>query len=300
MSANRATSSIVEMVETPLTGSGRWRRVGGDRADGLIFRPMNPVLAAAACFAERIKVNSIACETRDGRRLWIKHRRRSARLTLACANRFFRLAGNPVRALIDLPAWQCWEVECFRQMHGEHYQAFADGARAVAAEEVPGVSLAHHLDRATLTPAMTAAAGRELCRCHATRCAAFRAQWSHGDPHAGNFLYDPGADRARLIDFEVMHEAALPAQERHADDLLVFLQDVVGRVSAEAWLPLATAFLHAYDRPEVVARLVPRLVLPRGIPRLWWAVRTTYLPGVELSRRLELLRDALVPRGVTA
>jgi hypothetical protein len=81
--------------------------------------------------------------------------------------------------------------------------------------------------------------------------------------------------------------------------LLVFLQDIVGRVSAAAWLPLATAFLDAYDRPEVVARLTPRLVLPRGIPRLWWAVRTSYLPGPELSRRLELLRDALAPRGVT-
>ena len=261
---------------------------------------MNPVLATAACFAERVKVNSITCETRAGRRLWIKHRRRSASLTLAVANRFFRVAGNPVQALTDLPAWQRWEVDCFQQMHGAHFRAFAEGPRAVAAEEVPGVSLAHQLDQARLTPAMTAAAARELRRGHAMPCAAFGAEWSHGDPHAGNFLYDEAEDCARLIDFEVMHDPALPAPERHADDLLVFLQDVVGRVSAEAWPRLATAFLEAYDRPAVVARLVPRLVLPRGIPRLWWAVRTTYLPGAELSRRLELLRDTLVPQVVTA
>lgn len=261
---------------------------------------MNLVLAAASYFAERIKVNSITCEIRDGRKLWIKHRRRSAGLTLACANRFFRLAGNPMQALTDLPTWQRWEVECFGRLHGSHYRAFAHGTRAVAAEEVPGASLAQHLDRGTLTPAMTCAAAMELRRCHDTPCAAFGAQWSHGDPHAGNFIYDAAAARARLIDFEVVHDAALPAPERHADDLLVFLQDVVGRVSAEAWLPLATAFLDAYDRPEVVARLAPRLVLPRGIPRLWWAVRTTYLPGVELSRRLERLRESLIAHRVTA
>jgi hypothetical protein len=97
-----------------------------------------------------------------------------------------------------------------------------------------------------------------------------------------------------------MHDAAVPAEDRHADDLLTFLQDVIGRVSADAWLTLAAAFLNGYDRREIVARLGPRLILPRGIPRLWWAVRTTYLPGAELALRLELLRDALVPRDVTA
>jgi hypothetical protein len=262
---------------------------------------MSLLFAAASCLAERIRINSITRETRAGRRLWIKRRRRSARLILACANRFFRLAGNPVQALADLPAWQRWEVECFLKMHGKHYHAFAEGTLAVAAEEVPGVSLAHHLDHATLTLEMTAAAARELRRCHETTCVAFGDEgWSHGDPHAGNFLYDAAEDRARLIDFEVMHDPALPASERHTDDLLVFLQDIVGRVPAEAWLPLALSFLDAYERPEIVARLVPRLMLPRGIPRLWWAVRTTYLPGAALAHRLELLREALTGRAVTA
>ncbi|MGB8169401.1 MAG: hypothetical protein WCF18_18020 [Chthoniobacteraceae bacterium] len=261
---------------------------------------MRQFFAIAACFAERIKVNSISREVRDGRPLWIKRRRRSARLTLSCANRFFRLAGNPVQAITDLHAWQCWEVESFRQLHGEEFAVFPEGERTVAAGEVPGVSLAHSLAHAELTPAMVAAAARELRRAHATRCAVFPDGWSHGDPHAGNFLYEAAQDRARLIDFEVMHEPALPALDRHADDLLVFLQDVVGRVSADAWLPLALAFLDAYDRPETVARLAPRLILPRGIARLWWAVRTTYLPAVELVDRLERLRDALKQPGLAA
>lgn len=255
---------------------------------------MSLLFATAACFAERIKVNAITCETRDGRRLWIKRRRRSAPLTLACANQFFRLAGNPVQAIAHPATWQRWEVGCFLALHGGEFHAFADGAQAVAAEEIPGMSLAEHLDRGTLVPAMTAAAARELRRCHATDCAGSGAHWSHGDPHGGNFLYHAAEDRARLIDFEVRHEAALAPDERHADDLLVFLQDIVGRVSAEAWLPLAESFLAAYDRPEILARLAPRLVLPRGLSRLWWAVRTSYLPGTELTRRLKLLRATLI------
>jgi hypothetical protein len=261
---------------------------------------MSHVFAAAACFAERIRINTITSEIRDGRRVWIKRRRPCARCILVVANRFFRLAGNPVQALIDLPAWQRWEVESFRLLHAPHCDAFAEGARVVVADELPGVSLSRHLREATLTVAMVRAAARELRRGHALRCATFKGPWSHGDPHAGNFLYDAAADRARLIDFEVQHDARLSPRERHADDLLVFLQDVVGRVADEEWLPLATAFLETYDEPEVVARLAARLVLPRGIPRLWWAVRTTYLAEGELARRLELLREALTPEGVPA
>jgi len=261
---------------------------------------MSPLFATASCLSERIRVNTFTREIRDGRRLWIKRRRRSAGLTLACANRFFRLAGSRVQALTEVAAWQRWEVDCFVRLHGERYRAFAVGDRSVAAEELPGVSLARFLDPGRMTPEMAAAAARELRRAHAAECPVFGSRWSHGDPHAGNFLYDEVEDRARLIDFEVAHDTALSPDERHADDLLVFLQDVVGRVSTDVWLRLAGAFLDAYDRPEISARLARSLILPRGIPRLWWAVRTTYLPGAELAARLELLREALARRGVIA
>jgi hypothetical protein len=258
---------------------------------------MSPLLSAAALFAERIKVNAITSEVRDGRRFWLKRRRRTAPLILAGANQFFQLAGNPVQALIDLPAWQRWELESFQRLHGDNFRAFAVDARTVAVEEVPGISLSRMLEDGTLTPAITTAAGRELRRSHEMECATMPSGWSHGDPHAGNFIYEAGQDRARLIDFEVTHVPGLPVAERHADDLLVFLQDVMGRVSAEAWLPLALGFLEGYGRPEIIAQLLPRLQLPGGIPRLWWAVRTTYMSGPELTRRLEELRLALTERG---
>src|SRR5260221_10763601 len=250
---------------------------------------MNRILSAAGALVDRIKINAVLRECRDGRALWIKRRRWTARSIMACDNRFFRLAGNPVQALDDLAMWQRWEVECFLRLHGERYRAFADGACAVAAEEVPGESLSHHLDAGTLTPRMLEAAGRELRRAHAAECAVFRGPWSHGDPHAGNFIYDAAADCARLIDFEVMHDATICADERHADDVLILLQDMSGRIAAGQWLPNAHAFLASYGRPEIVARLREKLVMPRGLPRVWWAVRTTYLKSSELERRIRAL-----------
>ncbi len=213
---------------------------------------------------------------------------------MVCANCFFQLAGNPIQALSELAVWQRWEVDCFLRLHGDRFLAFADGKNGVAAEEVPGTSLSHHLNAGTLAPPMLAAAARELRRAHDAECPAFRGPWSHGDPHAGNFVYHAEENRARLIDFEVMHDPAMPAHERHADDLLILLQDLAGRIPASQWLPHAHAFVAEYARPEVIARLREKLVVPRGWPaRVWWAVRTTYLAPAELRRRIDALRASL-------
>ena len=257
---------------------------------------MSRLLSAAGALVDTIKINTLTREYRDGRPFWIKRRRSTAGLLMTCANRFFRYAGNPIVALTDRAAWQQWEVDCFLQLHGDQFQASAPEVDAVAAEEVPGRNLSQHLNAGNLEPAMFAAAGRELARAHRLKSAVFAdGWWSHGDPHAGNFVYEPSADRARLIDFEVMHHPALSAEERHAEDLLVFLQDIAGRIPAEQWLPGAEAFLGAYARPEVTVRLREKLIVPGGLglPRIWWAVRTTYMGTTELRRRMALLRERL-------
>lgn len=254
---------------------------------------MSQIFSTAGALVDRIKINAVSRECRDGRALWIKRRRWTARPIMACANRFFRLAGNPIQALEEPSAWQRWEVECFLQLHGGEYYAFAEGHAAVAAEEVPGKSLSLHLKQGTLTLPMVEAAARELRRAHEAECETLRGPWSHGDPHSGNFVYEEATDRARLIDFEVMHHPTIHAEARHADDLLIFLQDVVGRIAAEQWLPVAQAFLSSYGRPEIVALLRDSLVVPRGLPRVWWAVRTTYMGTAELERRVGELRESL-------
>ena len=254
---------------------------------------MKRLHAAAGTLVDRIKINVLTRETRDGRAFWIKRRRAASGPIMAIANRFFALAGNPVCALADLGVWQRWEIACFLQLHGDDFHAFACGRRAVGADELPGESLSRHLNAGTLSVDMLAAVGRELRRAHDCHCAEFAGPWSHGDPHSGNFIYEAASSRARLIDFEVMHHRSLPANERHADDLLVFLQDLVGRIPSDRWLPGAHAFLEAYGRPEIVRLLNLRLIVPGGLARLWWSVRTTYLPQKDLAQRITALRAML-------
>ncbi len=256
---------------------------------------MSRLSAAAGAFVERIKVNAISREIRSGRAVWIKRRRPISTPLMACANRFFEMAETPVRAISNISFWQSWEVDCFQKLHAEEgFNAFRDGVRSVGADEMPGINLTCHLDGGTMTPTMASAAASELRRAHLTPCPYFGCSWSHGDPHIGNFIYDESANRARLIDFEVMHDRELSPEDRHSDDLLVFLQDMVGRIGVDRWLPCARAFLEAYDRPEIVAKLTPKLHLPdHCMPRLWWLVRTTFLPTDELRRRIQALQEVM-------
>ena len=106
-------------------------------------------------------------------------------------------------------------------------------------------------------------------------------------------MFDAATGRARLVDFEMRHHRDLSAARRHADDLLVMLQDVCGRCAGDEWLPLAEAFLAGYGRAEIIALLDVLLHVPRGIPRVWWAVRTSWMRRGELERRMAALRAAL-------
>lgn len=251
------------------------------------------LLATAGRFIDRIKINSLARNVRDGRVVWIKRRLPLARMIIPIANGFFRAAGNSVTILDVRSGWLRWEIESMHALHDGEYSAWSSDDVVLHVDELPGMSLSAHLDAGTAVEEMFAAAGREFRRAHAVESEWFRGGWSHGDPHSGNVIFDAATGRARLLDFEVRHDAALSADARHADDLLVFLQDTLGRLSRERWLRLASAFVRDYDRPSITARLIERLAEPRGVARIWWAVRTTYIAPQELARRLRTLREAL-------
>jgi hypothetical protein len=140
---------------------------------------------------------------------------------------------------------------------------------------------------------MLVAAALELKRVHQIHCPELNSLWSHGDANLANFLYDPATGRARIIDFEIVPEGPLGADGRHAEDLLVFLQDLAGCVQRERWLSAALSFLDVYGRPEVVAQLKPKLAVPGGIPGLWCWIRSNYIGLKELRERFEELRENL-------
>lgn len=247
----------------------------------------------AGRWIDRFKINALDCQRREGQVVWIKCRRRRARWLIPAANAFFRVAGNPVTVIPNLRDWQEWEVESFRLVHGPKSHAQAVGRRAVETEALSGESLCQALSQRRLTAAMMSAAGLELRQAHRQMTAYFEGPWSHGDPHLGNFLFEPTTSRCRLIDFEARHLRQLTAVERHVEDLLVPLLDLSSRCEKEQWLPFSLSFLSAYDDPEKIEALRPRLELPSGMARLWWAIRTNYCPRSLLRRRLTRLRHAL-------
>lgn len=248
----------------------------------------------AGSLIDAIRINSISREVRDGRALLVKRRRLASAPLVSTANLFFRAARHPVFVWADAREWQRWEVNTFNLLHADQYCAFPAGTRTVCADILPGSSLAEHFVRGTFEYAMLDAAGSELRRTHRLHSKFFGGPWSHGDPNLANFLFSAHEQHARLIDFEVVHQRWLPANTRHMEDVLSFLQDLLGCAPKGTWLPSASRFLDAYGCDQALRReLRERLWLPKGIPRVWWWIRTNYVPLSSIRSRLRRLTEAL-------
>ncbi|HJT46199.1 MAG TPA: hypothetical protein VJ721_08010, partial [Chthoniobacterales bacterium] len=197
----------------------------------------------ASRLVEAIAINSIS-EKKRGRRTFVVKRRNLHSEQLAdLTNLYFKVAGIPIRFWSKLDEWRRWEVDCYEMLNGDSFHAYASGQRVVVAEKLPGESLWEHLNRGTLTKQMLRSAASEFRRAHQFWSDEFRGRWSHGDASITNLIYDARTNRARFIDFEIYHDKSLSAAARQADDLLVFLLDLVGTVPSRQWLPFATTFL---------------------------------------------------------
>ena len=184
-------------------------------------------------------------------------------------------------------------MRCFQMLNGDRFRAKVIDSRTVTLDKLPGDNLWEHMNRGTLTPRMLKAAGSEYRRAHHFQSKELGCPWSHGDASMTNVIYDEKTKRTRLIDFEIRHEKSLPARTRHADDLLVFLLDMVGRIPTRQWLPFAICFLRAYGNPPVIRQLKKRLVVPSGLASIWWNVRTNFTPNAKVTRRFQALRRAI-------
>jgi hypothetical protein len=234
-----------------------------------------------------LKVNSVSEQVRHGRRLMNKRRTIYSEPLAELANVYFRIAGIPIRFWAKNEDWQRWEVKSFNMLNGERFRARTSGANAICFDKLPGRSLSDHLKDGTLTREMMEAAGYELRRAHQLWSDEFRGQWSHGDAGTNNVLYDEQSGRARLIDFEIVHHKSLPAKSRHADDLLVFLLDILALAPNRRWLNLVLAFLNAYDNAAVIGHLKHQLAVPTGMAWIWWGVRTSFANPSKVKRRLQ-------------
>jgi hypothetical protein len=248
---------------------------------------------AATALVEALNLNSIE-ETRRGGRAVIIKRRNAAGETLAdLANGYFRKARIPIHFLSDVKEWRRREIASFNMLNGDRFRARASGKRCVIENKLPGESLWDHMKRGTLNRQVLQAAAAEIRRAHQFWSADFRRCWSHGDATTTNAIYDDKTGRVRLIDFEIEHDKSLPVKARQADDLLVFLLDMVGLVSNKRWLPFALCFLNAYNEPGVIDELRKRLNLPGGLAWVWWEIRTNFTAPAKIKRRLARLRAAI-------
>ena len=248
---------------------------------------------AAARLVDSLKINSVFEKVRRGRRLVIKRRNGYSRPLAELANAYFRMAGIQIHFWSKTDEWQQWEINCFNMLNGDRFRARPSGPNGVCADKLPGSSLWDHLNDGTVTPQMMQAAGRELRRAHQFWSDEFRGSWSHGDAGTNNVIYDEKTGRARLLDFEIVHPKSLPAKSRHADDLLVFLLDVMAVAPNPQWLSLALAFLKAYDNASAITELKNQLSVPTGMAWIWWGVRTSFANPAKVKRRLQKIRGVI-------
>jgi len=248
---------------------------------------------AASAVVESLKVNSISEQVRRGRPVVLKHRNGHSEQLAEMANLYFRWSDLPIRFRSKINEWRRWEIDCFRMLNGDRFRVFAADKRTVCLDKLPGESLWEHMNRGTLTRDMLEAAGAEFRRAHRMWSDEFNGPWSHGDATMTNVIYNQDTGRARLIDFEIIHLQSLPAVVRHADDLLVFLLDLVSTFPGRSWLPLACSFLSAYGDNSVIRELRRQLVIPSGLAWIWWGVRTNFTNPAKMKRRLMRLRNAI-------
>lgn len=268
------------------------RENGLSLAERLTNQVPQPLSSAAATFVDSLKINSISEKVRRGHRVVIKRRNVYGEQLADMANLYFRMSGIPIRFWSKAEEWQRWEANCFRMLNGDRFRASTSGTRTVCLEKLPGKSLWEHLNEGTLTRRMLEAAGTELRRAHQFWSDEFDGPWSHGDSTATNIIYNQKTGRARLIDFEIVHDRSLPAKTRHADDLLVFLLDIIAVAPSRQWLPFTLSFLNVYGDPVVITELTNHLAVPGGIAWIWWGVRTSFSNPRKVKLRLERIRDA--------
>ena len=252
---------------------------------------------AAATFVDSVKLSSVSERVRCGRRVVLKRRNAYSEQLADLANLYFRMSSIPIRFWSKVEDWRRWESECFQMLNGDRFRVFASGVKTVCVDKLPGKTLWEHLNRGTLTRQMLEAAGRELRRAHQLWNDEFGSGWSHGDATMSNVLYDEKTDRARMIDFEIIHDKSVPAKSRHADDLLVLMLDILAIAPSRQWLPFALCFLNAYGDTEVIAELENQLAVPSGLAWIWWGVRTSFAKPAKVKRRLAKLQDIIVNLG---
>jgi hypothetical protein len=249
--------------------------------------------ALASRLIEAVRVNRTWRQLQGARAIWHKRRRFGMTPVLHGGNLFLRLSRSRLQMFVETAAWTRWEVESFRLLHGPERDAGHQDAVEICLEELPGVTYRQLMLDGPLPAGSLEAAAREFHRAHRLVIPGTARAFSHGDPHLGNILFDRDQTRAYLFDFDQIHDEDAPAVWRHADDLLVFGLELLGRTMSDEWPRAGVTFFRSYPDQVVLDEVVRRLVYPAGFAAVLWGTRTARLPRSRVVERLESLVRAL-------
>jgi serine/threonine protein kinase len=237
-----------------------------------------------------IHVNKIHRSTHDA--TFIKRRRPFGTLIIFFANRFLALARSGIHMFVRTSEWREWESHCLQLLYPNRPPIKTGPGPSITLPEIPGTSLRQLLHHHQAESKALTAAARELRRAHQIPCSYYDAEWSHGDLHLDNILYNPTTNQATLIDFDTRHDRRLPATRRHADDLHVMLLELIS-LPGDHWRRLAHALIKSYNESHTLAELAQQLSIPRGVARIFWYTRTSGSSLKEIEQRLHELRKMI-------
>jgi hypothetical protein len=195
----------------------------------------------------RVPLNTTTPIEVAGRHYLKKRRQTHAPLLVPLANWYAARIRSPMRILTG-PAWLRYERLLYDLLLER--DAPSCGNRALLLPRLPGRNLRYLLQR---DPGMSGQ-GRLGLKLAATELARIHACWtphplgggfqpfSHADATTRNVLVNEERQEAAWIDFETTHSCSLPAQIRHADDLLTLLGS-------------AAAVIQSAEMPELCAIL---------------------------------------------
>jgi hypothetical protein len=262
---------------------------------------LDAVQRLLASFMIRVRVNRLQESLVDDRAVIVKTRRRGAGVVIVGGNAFLMLSQSGVRMFVCSRRWSTWETYCSRLLYPEMAAGCVASRRSAVLAKLPGTSLRRLLlQQQDSLPAVVAGV-QEVYRCHQIHCRRFGGPWSHGDLHLDNVLYDTASGRAFLIDFDAHHMLNLPGLDRHADDLVVMLLELIA-LAGDRWRPLANAVLERYPNAAVLACVAERLDIPSGLAKILFHIRTCGLPTTQIETRVLALRYMVqrLPRTTTA
>jgi hypothetical protein len=151
---------------------------------------------------------------------WRKTRLKRARLLILPGNWVLWCLGTGYR--VCGADWAKYETTVFKAIHPDVHAPEIIHPAAIRLPHLEGKPLSSLHGPALATAAVRAFA--EMGRFHRAGVCMI-----HGDPHAGNFLYDEAAGRCRMIDFETAPLSGSCPDRSRACDFAILLLDLVRR-----------------------------------------------------------------------